>query len=558
MILRRLAYGFSTVALSLSSLFVLASPVAHAASVAWDGEGADNNFSTAANWVGDTVPVDGDAITFDVTDGSGIVDADILTNDLPAGLQLSGITFIGVANTINSFTINGNAVNLQGIIATNQTGQGGYATLGLNITLSGDLTISGGSTLSIGNSSTLDLAGHGISINNYSTYIDGIITGAGSMTFAPGTGIWLGGANTTSANISTTGGYVSVADASALGSGSVTVNGADAYLIFCGLNGAVLSNSFILNGADSGAIISNKGCMGGGQPTSSEPLANVTLAGSVTLQKNTKIGSQGVFTITGPLLGSYSLSILDGQLGSLVVNSSDNQSLTPNGASQSSNKTTEVTDKLPATDVLVPVNETLIIKETGERGDITLSGGTLKGTGTVGSVTVASGKVAPGLSPGILNTGNLTFAGGTLEIEIGGATAGNGDGFYDQTNVTGTVSLGTDVTILNTILWNNFAPAVGQSYTIINNDSNDAVTGTFVGMADDSSFTQNGVTYTINYNGGDGNDVVLTVTAVPATVVAPNTGFERLKNNPLLTMAMTLVTVAGISFAARKQFVDKK
>src|SRR5690606_37904026 len=105
---------------------------------------------------------------------------------------------------------------------------------------------------------------------------------------------------------------------------------------------------------------------------------------------------------------------------------------------------------------------------------ITLSGGILKGTGTAGVLVVnTGGTLAPGLSPGCLNSGNLTLA-GTFEVEIGGTTACTQ---YDQQKVTGAVNLtgGT----LNTSLVNGFTPTAGNTFTIIDNDSNDAVTGTF-------------------------------------------------------------------------------
>ena len=55
------------------------------------------------------------------------------------------------------------------------------------------------------------------------------------------------------------------------------------------------------------------------------------------------------------------------------------------------------------------------------------SGGTLGGTGTIANtVTVNSGgTIAPGTSPGILNTGTLTLtAGSTLTVEINGTDGG--------------------------------------------------------------------------------------------------------------------------------------
>ena len=58
--------------------------------------------------------------------------------------------------------------------------------------------------------------------------------------------------------------------------------------------------------------------------------------------------------------------------------------------------------------------------------------GTIGGGGTFGDVTVgAIATHAPGLSPGIDTVdGDYTLA-GTLEIELGGTTAGSGAGFHD-------------------------------------------------------------------------------------------------------------------------------
>src|SRR5258707_3350956 len=49
--------------------FFIVSSTARAALVTktWDGGGATNNWSEAANWSGDAVPVAGDNVTFDAT-----------------------------------------------------------------------------------------------------------------------------------------------------------------------------------------------------------------------------------------------------------------------------------------------------------------------------------------------------------------------------------------------------------------------------------------------------------------------------------------------------------
>ena len=136
------------------------------------------------------------------------------------------------------------------------------------------------------------------------------------------------------------------------------------------------------------------------------------------------------------------------------------------------------------------------------------AGGTLGGTGAIGNtVTVNSGgALAPGLSPGIINTGDLALtSGSTLAIEINGATAGTQ---YDQVNVTGTVDLG-GATLGVTL---GYTPSVATVFVIVNNDgAANAITGTFAGLAEGATFAVGAITFRISYTGGDGNDVTLTV-----------------------------------------------
>jgi CSLREA domain-containing protein len=139
--------------------------------------------------------------------------------------------------------------------------------------------------------------------------------------------------------------------------------------------------------------------------------------------------------------------------------------------------------------------------------------GTLGGTGTINSantVTVSGGTVAPGTSAGILNTGNVSFdSSSSFAVEIGGITPGTN---HDQLNVTGTVSLGNATLNLSPI---SFTPSVGQTFVIINNDSADAVTGTFNGLPEGTvipNFLGSTSSASITYVGGSNlNNVVLTV-----------------------------------------------
>jgi Ca2+-binding RTX toxin-like protein len=193
------------------------------------------------------------------------------------------------------------------------------------------------------------------------------------------------------------------------------------------------------------------------------------------------------------------------------------------------------------------------------------SGGSLEGAGAVGAVTVqAGGALAPGASPGVLNTGDLTLASGaTFEAELGGTTLGQ----YDRVNVTGAVSLGGAT--LDLVPYGGFTPAAGDSFVLISNDGADAVAGAFAGFADDVAATIGGLNYTIDYQGGDGNDVVLTVSNVGSqlAVAAPAAQAEGQAGATVFTFTVTrsggssagsvdwAVTGVGGSPAAAADFV---
>jgi photosystem II stability/assembly factor-like uncharacterized protein len=156
--------------------------------------------------------------------------------------------------------------------------------------------------------------------------------------------------------------------------------------------------------------------------------------------------------------------------------------------------------------------------------------GSISGAVTIqNSVIPGANRISPGNSPGILNTGNLNVS-GTVDIEIGGTTAGAANNNHDQINVTGTVTLG-GTAVLNPTTFNGFVPSPGDSFTIIENDGGDAVTGTFMGLAEGAvisdDFLGSGNSAVITYTGGSGNDVVIFLPevsiAVSATPLAEDT-----------------------------------
>ncbi|MEQ9069661.1 MAG: hypothetical protein RLO18_23205, partial [Gimesia chilikensis] len=165
---------------------------------------------------------------------------------------------------------------------------------------------------------------------------------------------------------------------------------------------------------------------------------------------------------------------------------------------------------------------------------IVATGATLGGSGSISApVTInADAALVPGSSPGVLSTGDLTLdADADLNIEINGTNAGSE---YDQIQVTGEV----DLTGATLNISSSFTAAAGDQFLLIDNDDVDAVTGNFVGLAEGTLFSFNGNQVYITYQGGDGNDVVLTVNSPPS---AGDQSFSVDENTANTTSVGTIV-----------------
>jgi autotransporter-associated beta strand protein len=134
-------------------------------------------------------------------------------------------------------------------------------------------------------------------------------------------------------------------------------------------------------------------------------------------------------------------------------------------------------------------------------------GGLLGGSGFTADVTATGGTISPGNNgAGVLTVnGSLTLSGGTVSLDILGAAPGT---LHDALTVNnGVVSLGNAALVLT----GNFQGPSNQTYMIINNTGSGAIQGTFLNLPQGATFAAgNGLSYTISYVGGTGNDVVLT------------------------------------------------
>lgn len=521
----------------------------------WTGAGGNTNWSTTGNWSCDsgTVPTDGTQIVFPY--GVATANPTVSNNNLSASLVYAGIEFSGTCNAINqyqyyAYNITGNTIRVAGDIIAEMSGHAfaeiGHCRPSFNaaVVAAADMTIERASL-----ESTFTTGGHAVSITN--SYMD-VISGAGALTVTT----TAFGANSPAftGSITVSSGYLLVYSTGAFGATSATLTIGTGGQLHYATGITIPNNVTIESGAMNPAVMTApqsgdnlqipayaKNCDPGGNCLSVGGPA-IVFSGTVTLNRDLVIlTNQGGATFSGPIVGNghgillhSPAAVNNGSIGSLVISSSSNASSTANGTYAATQALTTLSDNV-ATDIYIGVGNRVIIN--GQRSNITVGrNGILSGTGTVGNIQSFGGHIAVGNSPGQMNSGSLTYDNATnVDVEIGGTALGD----YDRLNVTGTVSLGN--AILNTSHFNGFIPTQGDIFTIINNDGSDAVTGTFNGLAEGTTFVIDSVTYTISYIGGTGNDVTLTATTSPGP---PNTaGILALPTNLLLPAGAIIVAI---------------
>src|SRR5262249_14009564 len=118
----------------------------------WDGGGANNNWTTAANWVGDVAPSAGDQLVFpDLAARLNNV------NDFAAGTPFASITLSGTG-----YLLSGNAITL-GVGGLTDSGTGDFNNqISLDLVLPADRVVT-------------------VSGNDGTLYLTGAISGAGGL-----------------------------------------------------------------------------------------------------------------------------------------------------------------------------------------------------------------------------------------------------------------------------------------------------------------------------------------------------------------------------------------
>lgn len=305
-----------------------------------------------------------------------------------------------------------------------------------------------------------------------------------------------------------------------MGSGSLTV-GSSADSSFFGVlsqSGTVIkqgSGLWNLHNANTftGGLNITSGTVRIHGPTTLADTLPVAISSGTTLSLNNQNETIGLVSGLGTVnLGS----------GTLTTTVSGNATLTPEltgtgGLTKAGSGTLLITSAKAYTGATTVASGTLIVNTNlnNSSGVSVANGAVLKGSGTVGATTV-NGTLAPGNSPGILTTGNLSLASGSfLDMEIGGVTPGNVADSHDQVVVTGTVNI-AGTADLNIVSYEAFVPYSTNPIVLVRNDGTDAIVGTFTGKPEGfvfSNFLGSGQNRKLTYVGGDGNDIALVVDA---------------------------------------------
>jgi autotransporter-associated beta strand protein len=147
-------------------------------------------------------------------------------------------------------------------------------------------------------------------------------------------------------------------------------------------------------------------------------------------------------------------------------------------------------------------------------GPVHVTGGTLRGTGMItGAVTVGTGSGRQAhLAPGVQGPGNLTInnlltfkADGSYQCELSLTARPQAD----QVSANG-VTIDSGAQFIFRAKGNHTLP-LGTVFIVINNTATTPINGTFANLADGSTIIAGSNTLQVSYEGGDGNDLTLTV-----------------------------------------------
>jgi len=258
------------------------------------------------------------------------------------------------------------------------------------------------------------------------------------------------------------------------GNGNTTVNNPD-------------GNLTVVNTGSGSMTVDGMGTLGAATLTTvNSGNISVTNAGATLTVANTGSGtvaiSSVIFNTVLNTTGSGATTIVGGD-HSLTVNNTGTGLVSVSGVADGRTITTQGSGQIAISSALASGGITV---NAANNNDVQITN-----TGA-GQVNLIGGNSTVGLDSN--DTMSLTLTGNTTTV----------------VNLTGGLFLGDAPLTLSVA--SGYTPVVGDTITLIANDFNDVVNGTFAGKAEGSTVQAGNYLFTISYIGGTGNDVVLTMT----------------------------------------------
>ena len=279
------------------------------------------------------------------------------------------------------------------------------------------------------------------------------IVGVGSVIKSGTSKVTLSTANTFSGGTTLSAGRIALGDDSALGTGTVTLNGGTLSSVASAArtitNNLVIGGSVELgNATDNGVLTFQTGTVNlSGADRQITTSSNVTLAGAISNGGITKLGN-GILTLSGANTYEGGVTVSAGRVRAGSASAFGTGTVTLAGGTSLSSDS--VSSRILANGFALTGNATL--GNATDNGDLTLSGAvdlagntvsvasnvTFSGSVTTGTLSVSNGTLALGGSNILADTADVTLASGTT-FNIGGFA----DTMGDLTVTNATVSNGT-------------------------------------------------------------------------------------------------------------------
>jgi autotransporter-associated beta strand protein len=516
---------------SISILFAgwlacVLSQIAQAGSATWKAAPTDNKWATASNWTPATVPNgSADTATFDVSSITAISIfnstelAELIFNPGASSYTITAVS--GTSGTYISRTFSGaGIINNSGVAQTLVNDANSSASLGhtyftnsagadnVNIINNGSVTVSVPGVTSFFDSSTAatSIITNRAGLYRGTTEFLGVSTAAEALITNDGTSIQgqFGGdtvfynhATAGSSRIIAKGGaqsrisgaYILFHDDSSAGKASLLAEG------LVGRAGAIIYFNDNSDGDSARVEVSGTGNLdiSGHSP---QPVTIGSLEGNglVFLGRGTlSVGSNNLSTTFSGVISDRGSLTKVGR-GILTLSNANN---TYTGGTTVQRGTLLVTNEGGSATGTGPVN---------------VDGGTLAGTGTIeGAVTLGSGTEVATLSPGKVSLSTMTIK-STLTFDANSVYdfAFNSGRVESDGVLPNGVTINSGATFSPVDIGDETLPA-GTVFNVIYNTSATPISGTFSNLADGSNITIGNNTFQANYEGGNGNDLTLTV-----------------------------------------------